>query len=244
MRIATSSVRSIRKRLPAVLQWLVERKPDIMALQKTSAPEAKVPDPGSGGNRLLQCGIRPNLSDGLRGCRPEPAGTAEARGPFSGARLPRGERSSFADREHRTDTVHLRSVRKPAQVWQGAGHRTSGGLAPVLADPRPRAGLRRAAEPVVRGFQHHPGRLSGPLLAIPVLPTVCAVSGLRSPVGGSETHRHGTDSVCPARTGVSRDPPYPTDPGEFRSLAFTYSSPVPNVSPCHIWMVKFQVWDK
>ncbi|MYH22213.1 MAG: hypothetical protein F4130_09735 [Acidobacteria bacterium] len=43
MRIATSSVRSIRKRLPAILDWLAERKPDIVALQKISAPEAKFP---------------------------------------------------------------------------------------------------------------------------------------------------------------------------------------------------------
>ena len=43
MRIATSSVRSILKRLPAILHWLAERKPDIVALQKISAPEAKFP---------------------------------------------------------------------------------------------------------------------------------------------------------------------------------------------------------
>ena len=43
MRIATSSVRSIRKRLPAVLRWLAGRKPDIVALQKISAPEAAFP---------------------------------------------------------------------------------------------------------------------------------------------------------------------------------------------------------
>ncbi|MDE0394652.1 MAG: exodeoxyribonuclease III [Gammaproteobacteria bacterium] len=43
MRIATSSVRSIRKRLPAVLQWLVERKPYIVALQKISVSEAAFP---------------------------------------------------------------------------------------------------------------------------------------------------------------------------------------------------------
>lgn len=43
MRIATSSVRSIRKRLPALLHWLAERKPDIVALQKISVSEAAFP---------------------------------------------------------------------------------------------------------------------------------------------------------------------------------------------------------
>ena len=43
MRIGTSSVRSIRKRLPAVIHWLAERRPDIVALQKISAPEAAFP---------------------------------------------------------------------------------------------------------------------------------------------------------------------------------------------------------
>ena len=43
MRIATSSVRSIRKRLPAVLRWLTDTKPDIVALQKISVSEAAFP---------------------------------------------------------------------------------------------------------------------------------------------------------------------------------------------------------
>lgn len=43
MRIATSSVRSIRKRLPAVLDWLADRKPDIVALQKISVSETAFP---------------------------------------------------------------------------------------------------------------------------------------------------------------------------------------------------------
>ena len=43
MRIATSSVRSIRKRLPPVLDWLAERKPDIVALQKIAVSEAAFP---------------------------------------------------------------------------------------------------------------------------------------------------------------------------------------------------------
>ncbi len=45
MRIATSSVRSIRKRLPQILRWLEDRRPDIVALQKTSVPEAQFPAP-------------------------------------------------------------------------------------------------------------------------------------------------------------------------------------------------------
>ena len=43
MRIATSSVRSIRERLPRVLHWLADRKPDIVALQKISVSEAAFP---------------------------------------------------------------------------------------------------------------------------------------------------------------------------------------------------------
>lgn len=43
MRIATSSVRSIRRRLPEVLRWLAARKPDIVALQKISVSETAFP---------------------------------------------------------------------------------------------------------------------------------------------------------------------------------------------------------
>ena len=43
MRIATSSIRSIRQRLPEVLRWLQDRRPDIVALQKISVSEAEFP---------------------------------------------------------------------------------------------------------------------------------------------------------------------------------------------------------
>ena len=46
MRIATSSVRSIRKRLPAVLHWLADRKPDIVALQKIAVYPKSRSQPG------------------------------------------------------------------------------------------------------------------------------------------------------------------------------------------------------
>lgn len=43
MRIATSSVKGIRKRLPETLRWLAARKPDIVALQKIWVSEAAFP---------------------------------------------------------------------------------------------------------------------------------------------------------------------------------------------------------
>ena len=43
MPIATSSGRSIRRRLRSVMRWLAETKPDIVALQTISSPEAEFP---------------------------------------------------------------------------------------------------------------------------------------------------------------------------------------------------------
>ena len=91
MRIATSSVRSIRKRLPAVLNWLADRKPDIVALQKISVSEAAFPTRVLAENGYQSAGIRSGRSDGLRCCRPKPAGAAEARDPLPGPALPRSE---------------------------------------------------------------------------------------------------------------------------------------------------------
>jgi len=53
MRIATSSIRSIRKRLPDLLRWLQDREPDIVALQKISVTDADFP-----ATKLEQWGYR------------------------------------------------------------------------------------------------------------------------------------------------------------------------------------------
>ena len=43
MRIATWNINGIRARLPYLLRWLAERKPDLVGLQKTRVPEAEFP---------------------------------------------------------------------------------------------------------------------------------------------------------------------------------------------------------
>ncbi len=43
MKIATYNVNSIRKRLPIVLNWLAEHKPDVMCLQETKVQDADFP---------------------------------------------------------------------------------------------------------------------------------------------------------------------------------------------------------
>jgi exodeoxyribonuclease-3 len=43
MRIATFNVNSVNARLPALLQWLGETKPDIVCLQELKAPQNKFP---------------------------------------------------------------------------------------------------------------------------------------------------------------------------------------------------------
>ncbi|HET8549209.1 MAG TPA: exodeoxyribonuclease III, partial [Bryobacteraceae bacterium] len=43
MIIATWNVNSIRKRLPLVLEWLSEHRPDVMCLQETKVPDAGFP---------------------------------------------------------------------------------------------------------------------------------------------------------------------------------------------------------
>jgi exodeoxyribonuclease-3 len=43
MKIATYNVNSVRRRLPIVLDWLSENKPDVMCLQETKVQDADFP---------------------------------------------------------------------------------------------------------------------------------------------------------------------------------------------------------
>ena len=53
MRIATWNVNGVRKRLPYLLRWLADRKPDLVALQKIRVPDTEFPTQalGSAGYR-------------------------------------------------------------------------------------------------------------------------------------------------------------------------------------------------
>ncbi|MDQ2863839.1 MAG: exodeoxyribonuclease III, partial [Bacteroidota bacterium] len=44
MRIATYNVNGINARLPVLLRWLAETKPDIVCLQELKAPQEKIPE--------------------------------------------------------------------------------------------------------------------------------------------------------------------------------------------------------
>jgi exodeoxyribonuclease III len=43
MKVATFNVNSIRRRLPIVLNWLAQHKPDVMCLQETKVPDSDFP---------------------------------------------------------------------------------------------------------------------------------------------------------------------------------------------------------
>ena len=43
MKIATYNVNSIRKRLPIVLEWLEEHRPDVLCLQETKVQDSDFP---------------------------------------------------------------------------------------------------------------------------------------------------------------------------------------------------------
>jgi exodeoxyribonuclease-3 len=43
MKIATFNVNSLRKRLPIVLAWLEQHKPDVMCLQETKVQDSEFP---------------------------------------------------------------------------------------------------------------------------------------------------------------------------------------------------------
>ena len=43
MKIATYNVNSINRRLPVLLRWLAEAKPDVVCLQELKAPAEKFP---------------------------------------------------------------------------------------------------------------------------------------------------------------------------------------------------------
>ena len=44
MKIATFNVNGINGRLPALLQWLSEAKPDVVCLQELKAPKERFPE--------------------------------------------------------------------------------------------------------------------------------------------------------------------------------------------------------
>jgi len=43
MKVATYNVNSIRQRLPIVLDWIAEQKPDVMCLQETKVQDQDFP---------------------------------------------------------------------------------------------------------------------------------------------------------------------------------------------------------
>ena len=43
MKIATFNVNSLRKRLPIVLDWLAQQKPDVLCLQETKVQDSEFP---------------------------------------------------------------------------------------------------------------------------------------------------------------------------------------------------------
>src|SRR6267142_1225580 len=60
MRIATYNVNSIRKRLPIVLEWLGQHKPDVMCLQETKCEDKDFPAEAlkNAGYHVYFCGIK------------------------------------------------------------------------------------------------------------------------------------------------------------------------------------------
>ena len=74
MRIATWNVNSVRQRLPRLLPWLDERRPDVVCLQETKLADEAF-------DELLGEEL---AGRGLRGRRPRP-GSVERRGdPLAG----------------------------------------------------------------------------------------------------------------------------------------------------------------
>src|ERR1700684_1502636 len=47
MKIATYNVNGIGARLPALIRWLAESKPDVACLQELKAPQEKFPEAGN-----------------------------------------------------------------------------------------------------------------------------------------------------------------------------------------------------
>ena len=43
MKIATYNINGINARLPVLLQWLTEAKPDVVCLQELKSPDEKIP---------------------------------------------------------------------------------------------------------------------------------------------------------------------------------------------------------
>ena len=59
MKIATFNVNGINGRLPVLLRWLAEAKPDVVCLQELKALDAKFPGAGDPGSRLPRSLARP-----------------------------------------------------------------------------------------------------------------------------------------------------------------------------------------
>lgn len=45
MRVATYNVNGVNGRLPVLLRWLEQAKPDVVCLQELKAPQERFPEP-------------------------------------------------------------------------------------------------------------------------------------------------------------------------------------------------------
>ena len=74
MRIATFNVNGVNGRLPVLLRWLEEQRPDIVCLQELKAPQERFPEAAlaKAGHRALWLGQKNWLDDAL--FRPEVRG--------------------------------------------------------------------------------------------------------------------------------------------------------------------------
>ena len=70
MKIATFNVNGINGRLPVLLRWLAEARPDVVCLQELKAPQEKFPGGGAPASRLRRGLARPEELERRRHSRP------------------------------------------------------------------------------------------------------------------------------------------------------------------------------
>jgi len=71
MKIATFNVNGVNGRLPVLMRWLAEAKPDVACLQELKASDEKFPELA-----IRQAGYRAVWHGGLHGTRGSPGTTA------------------------------------------------------------------------------------------------------------------------------------------------------------------------
>ena len=211
MRLATWNVNSVQARLPRLLGWLEETRPDVLCLQETKVADAAFPGREVADARLR--GRRRRRRPLERRRHPVP-GRAGGRAPRlsrrAGVPRPGGPRRLRHLRGLRVWSVYVPNGREPGQPPLAYKLSWLAALRDVLAAARPDGGGRRSPS-AATSTSPRPTTTSGTRPHSSARPTSPPKTGGPGRTAGPRAHRR----AGPGAQGPSPSPTGTTGPGMF-----------------------------